>query len=93
MSVPRRSAPSWPLRLPTAWLRSDPVIVSDANIFYSHDLVHRLGSVRGNLVLAFDRTWHDLWARRFTDPLAHAEIFRRSGSGNLLEIGGTAERH
>ncbi len=40
----------------TAWLRSGPVIVSDANIFYPHDLVHRLGSVRGNLVLAYDRT-------------------------------------
>lgn len=72
-----------------AWLRTTPVIVSADNIFYSHELVHRIGSVRGNLVLAFDRTWRDLWSRQFTDPLAHAEAFRRSGSGNLLEIGGT----
>ena len=35
-----------------AWLRSSPVIVSDPDIFFPPDLVHRLGSVRGSLVVA-----------------------------------------
>jgi choline kinase len=71
-----------------AWLRSGPVIVSDSDIFYQQDLVHRLGSVRGSLVVAYDRQWRDLWIRRFGDPLKGAETFRRGGAGNLLEIGG-----
>jgi choline kinase len=72
------------------WLRAGPVIVSHGDIFYSRDLVHRLGAVRGSLVLAYDRLWRDHWARRFGGSLSHAEAFRRSGSGNLLEIGGKA---
>jgi L-glutamine-phosphate cytidylyltransferase len=72
------------------WLRAGPVIVSHGNIFYPRDLVHRLGAVRGSLVLAYDRLWRDHWERRFGGPLSHAEAFRRSGSGNLLEIGGKA---
>jgi L-glutamine-phosphate cytidylyltransferase len=71
-----------------AWLRSSPVIVSDSDIFYPPELVHRLGSVRGSLVVAYDRKWRDLWTRRFGDLLTGAETFRRGGAGNLLEIGG-----
>jgi L-glutamine-phosphate cytidylyltransferase len=70
-----------------AWLRTGPVIVSEPDIFYQRDLVHRLGAVRGSLMLAYDRRWQDLWSRRFADPLSHAETFRRGGSGNLLAIG------
>jgi len=75
----------------TAWLRAGPVIVSHGDIFYSRDLVHRLGAVRGSLVVAYDRLWRDHWARRFAGSLSHAEAFRRSGSGNLIEIGGKAD--
>lgn len=70
------------------WLRNSPVVVSDANVFYRHDIVHRVGSVRGALAIAYDRQWRDLWTRRFADPLAHAHGFRRTASGVLLEIGG-----
>jgi choline kinase len=72
-----------------AWLRAGPVIVSYADVFYPRDLVHRLGSVRGSLVVAYDRQWRDVWARRFGDDLSKMETFRRGTSGNLLEIGGT----
>ena len=82
------TGPVMSLTAAAAWLKSGPVLISDANVFYPHDLVHRLGSVRGNLVIAYDRKWRDLWTRRFADPLANAEVFRRSGAGNLLEIGG-----
>ena len=79
------------LMLAAEWLRAGPVIVSHGDIFFSHDLVHRLGAVRGSLVLAYDRLWRDHWAQRFGGSLSHAEAFRRSGSGNLLEIGGKAD--
>lgn len=72
----------------SAWLRTSPVIVSDPDIFYQRDLVHRLGSVRGSLVVAYDRQWRDLWTRQLGNSFKGAETFRRGGAGNLLEIGG-----
>jgi choline kinase len=71
-----------------AWLRSGPVIVSYADIFYRGELVRGLLNAPGSLVITYDRAWRGLWARRFADPLADAETFRIDASGELLEIGG-----
>jgi L-glutamine-phosphate cytidylyltransferase len=71
-----------------AWLRSAPVIVSYADIFYSSAVVRGLVDAAGTLVISYDRGWRDLWTRRFPDPLADAETFRIDASGQLLEIGG-----
>lgn len=70
------------------WLRSGPVIVSYADIFYRSELVRGLARAPGQLVITYDRTWRRLWARRFADPLADAETFRTNAAGQLLEIGG-----
>ena len=75
-----------------AWLRSGPVIISYADIFYRSELVRGLVNAPGQLVLSYDRAWHRLWTRRFADPLADAETFRISGDGQLLEIGGKTTR-
>src|SRR5271168_3924374 len=72
----------------SAWLRSDSVIVSYADIFYRSELVRGLASAPGQLVISYDRAWRRLWTRRFADPLADAETFRIDASGQLLEIGG-----
>ncbi len=74
------------------WLRSGPVIVSYADIFYRSDLVRGLAGAPGPLVLTYDRAWRRLWTRRFTDPLADAETFRIDDAGRLLEIGGKTTR-
>ena len=74
------------------WLRSGPVIVSYADIFYRSDLVRGLASAPGPLVISYDRSWRRLWARRFADPLADAETFRINAAGQLLEIGGKTTR-
>jgi L-glutamine-phosphate cytidylyltransferase len=71
-----------------SWLRTGPVIVSYADIFYQRNVVQALASAPGELVVAYDRRWRDLWSRRFTDPLSDAETFRLDEAGNLLEIGG-----
>jgi choline kinase len=76
-----------------AWLRSGPVIVSGSDIFYQRELVHRLGSVRGSLVVAYDRQWRDLWTRRFADPLMGAETFRRGGGRQLARDWGKDDQH
>jgi L-glutamine-phosphate cytidylyltransferase len=70
-----------------AWLRSGPVIVSYADIFYHSELVRGLASTAGELIIAYDHAWRTLWCRRFVDPLADAETFRTDSSGQLLEIG------
>ncbi len=69
------------------WLKSEPVIVSYADIFYRHELIRGLAAAAGDLVIAYDRAWRSLWSRRFTDPLADAETFRADASGRLVEIG------
>lgn len=74
------------------WLRSTPVIVSYADIFYRHELVRALAAAQGEFVIAYDRDWRRLWTRRFADPLSDAETFRIDASGRLLEIGGKTNR-
>jgi L-glutamine-phosphate cytidylyltransferase len=75
-----------------AWLRSGPVIVSYADIFYRSELVRGLASTPGQLVISYDRAWRRLWTRRFADPLADAETFGVDAAGQLLEIGGKTRR-
>ena len=74
------------------WLRSGPVIVSYADIFYRGVLVRGLAGSPGQLVISYDRAWRRLWTRRFADPLADAETFRINAAGQLLEIGGKTTR-
>jgi L-glutamine-phosphate cytidylyltransferase len=74
------------------WLNTAPLIVSYADIFYRRELVRDLAAAAGDLVVAYDRGWRTLWTRRFDDPLGDAETFRASPSGQLLEIGGKADR-
>jgi L-glutamine-phosphate cytidylyltransferase len=74
------------------WLRSEPVIVSYADIFYRSELVRKLADAPGELVVSYDRDWRRLWTRRFADPLADAETFRTNAAGELLEIGGKTAR-
>jgi choline kinase len=74
------------------WLRSGPVIVSYADIFYRSELVRGLALAPGQLVISYDRTWRRLWTRRFADPLGDAETFRINAAGQLLEIGGKTTR-
>jgi len=74
------------------WLRLGPVIVSYADIFYRGDLIRGLAAAPGSLVITYDRSWRELWSRRFADPLSDAETFRVSPQGELLEIGGKTGR-
>ena len=69
------------------WLRTGPVIISYADIFYGRDIVRDLAASSGDLVVAYDRGWRSLWSRRFADPLSDAETFRTDARGNLIDIG------
>lgn len=75
-----------------AWLDADACIVSYADIFYPAEAVRRLAAATGDIVLAYDPDWLDLWSRRFADPLADAETFRIDAEGRVAEIGGRTGR-
>jgi L-glutamine-phosphate cytidylyltransferase len=91
---PRWASTNMVMSLATAaaWLRSAPLIVSYADIFYRAELVRALINAPGPLVISYDKAWRRLWTRRFADPLADAETFRVDESGRLLEIGGKTNR-
>jgi choline kinase len=74
------------------WLRSGPVIVSYADIFYRSELVRGLALAAGQLVISYDQDWRRLWTKRFAEPLSDAETFRIDAEGRLLEIGGKTTR-
>jgi len=75
-----------------AWMRSDSVVISYADIFYGRDVVRSLAAAPGDLVVTYDRNCRSLWTRRFADPLSDAETFRTDAGGNLIEIGRRATR-
>jgi choline kinase len=74
------------------WLSRGAVLVSYGDIFYRGELVQRLISAQGHLVVTYDRAWRELWTRRFAEPLADAETLRVDRGGRLVEIGGKTTR-
>ena len=70
-----------------AWLRDAPCIVSYSDIFYPAETVTRLIATDGDIAITYDPDWLSLWSRRFADPMADAESFRRWPDGRLREIG------
>jgi choline kinase len=75
------------LRCAAPWLRTEPCIISYSDIFYSAATVERLAACADDIAIAFDPDWRQLWERRFADPLADAETFRRDENNIVTEIG------
>ena len=82
-TAPAGKAAASALLAATGWLHSGPVIVSDADNFYRHELVDAMGSVRGMLVAGYDRGWREMAAKRGTRP-EQLLAFRRSASGSEI---------
>lgn len=74
------------------WLHTAPCLVVYGDIFCSAATVRALAAAPGELAIAYDPGWLDLWARRFADPLADAETFRLRADGTVAEIGRRAAR-
>lgn len=62
-------------------------LVSYSDIVYSPETVRTLIAAPGEIAIAFDRNWLQLWSRRFPDPLDDAESFDLNGDGTLRDIG------
>ncbi len=71
-----------------SWLRSEPCIVSYADIFYAPATIARLVANTDDIAIAYDPAWYELWRRRFPDPLVDAETFEIDAMGWITTIGG-----
>jgi choline kinase len=69
------------------WLREAPCLVSYADIFYAPQTPAALVPADGDVAIAYDPRWRELWERRFADPLDDAESFRLDRDGWLVEVG------
>ncbi|NWL78578.1 nucleotidyl transferase [Pseudomonas taiwanensis] len=61
------------------WLQQEDCIVSYSDIVYTPATVSALMNTEGDLAIAYDPAWLQLWSQRFADPLADAESFRLNG--------------
>jgi choline kinase len=73
------------------WLRSEDCIVSYSDIVYSSATVSALLAMEGELAIAYDPRWLELWSQRFDDPLDDAESFKLNDQGHLAAIGERCE--
>lgn len=72
------------------WLRTEPCVVSYGDIVFEPAAVRALVATGGELAITYDPRWHDLWSRRFGDPLDDAERFALAEDGSVARIGGRA---
>ncbi len=69
------------------WMIEAPGIVCYSDILFGAKTILRLADAPGDIVVANNTRWREIWERRFADPLADAETFRRDAAGRLVEIG------
>jgi len=65
----------------------DDLIISYGDIFYSPFILKKLLKTSGDVVIAADIDWYDLWKIRMANPLDDAETFKIDSEGNIYELG------
>lgn len=76
------------------WLSKYECIVSYADIFYSSDIIKKLGDISStecDIAISYDINFLALWNKRFENPLEDLENFKMDKNGYLIEIGGRAK--
>jgi choline kinase len=70
-----------------SWLKESICVVSYSDIVYSKNIVNKLVESEGDIVIAYDPKWKDIWSVRFDDPLSDAESFSIDINNRVVEIG------
>lgn len=65
----------------------EDLIISYGDIVYKPEVFEKLLSTQGELVIAADLDWYDLWKLRMENPLDDAETFKMTDAGKVLELG------
>ena len=66
---------------------AEDLIVSYGDIVYSTKILEKLLDTKGDLVVAADLEWRDLWKLRMENPLDDAETFKIDENDNITELG------
>lgn len=65
----------------------EDLIISYGDIVYKPEVFKKLLATEGDLVVAADLGWYDLWKLRMDNPLDDAETFKMTQDGKVLELG------
>ena len=65
----------------------EDLIISYGDIVYKPEVFEKLLATQGDLVVAADLDWYDLWKMRMENPLDDAETFKMTEDGKVLELG------
>lgn len=68
-------------------LSGEDLIVSYGDIVYRPEVFEKLLATEGDLVVAADLDWYDLWKIRMDNPLDDAETFKMNEDGKVTELG------
>ena len=63
------------------------IIISYGDIVYSPEILKRLISTPGELVIAIDENWENYWKSRYEDPLSDLESLKLDQNRNIIDIG------
>lgn len=63
------------------------VVVTYSDIVYGQHVLAALDGAPGDVRVAVDLAWRELWTRRFSDPLSDAETLRMDAEGHITELG------
>jgi choline kinase len=68
------------------WLRTEPCIISYADIVFSENAITKLMNASGEFAITYYTEFWELWSKRFDNPLNDLETFKLH-NGKLIEIG------
>lgn len=65
----------------------EDLIISYGDIVYKPEVFTKLIETQGDLVIAADIDWFDLWRLRMENPLDDAETFKMTDGNKVIELG------
>ena len=65
----------------------EDLIISYGDIVYKPEVFEKLLSTTGEIVIAADLDWYDLWKLRMENPLEDAETFKMVEGNKIVELG------
>lgn len=71
---------------------NEDLIISYGDIVFEPKVFQKLLETKGEIVIAADLDWYELWKMRMEDPLDDAETFKMTAEGKVLELGKKPQR-
>ncbi|MFL2801175.1 MAG: NTP transferase domain-containing protein [Paracoccaceae bacterium] len=69
------------------WLMRYECIISYSDIFFEQSAINSIIKATSEIALLYDKSWRQLWEKRFENPLSDAETLKLDNNNKVLEIG------